>query len=357
MSDDRVKWYRKILSEDPTSRIFVELAEVLYEQGHYPEAAEVCRKGLTLHPTSKRGRVLLGLALWQQGDAGGAEQELTIVQRDLEKNAPIYKVLAEIHWQKGQPGRACKLMDIYLNFQPQDEQARVIRYDWEEQIRNPSILAQAKETETTAETAVATAEPEEAEAASTVPGSDLPEKPGEPEAETARGIEPGTVQPMAPDRAETPAAATTTAGKEIDAEPGTTPATRDAISTDPFQEEPEPSAALEEFVDPTRRAAKVPQEPEPQPATGTKRALEETASAPEPAATAMDFEPPTEPAEAATETKDTATILARTLESWQSRIMQRHSSPSEPEPILDEPGRTSLKRLLRADRQGRAISQ
>jgi hypothetical protein len=147
MGDDRVKWYRKILLEDPTSRIFVELAEVLYSQGHFQEVIEVCRQGLKLHPTNKRARVMLGLALWREGDSLESERELTIVQKDLEKNAPIYKVLAEIRWQKGQPGHACRLLDTYLHLQPEDMEARSLRHQWEDQIRNPPIPPDTEETE------------------------------------------------------------------------------------------------------------------------------------------------------------------------------------------------------------------
>lgn len=187
MSDDHVKWYRKILVEDPTSRIFVDLAEVLYSQGHFRQVIEVCRRGLELHPTSNRARVLLGLALWREGDPVRSEQELTSVQNELEKNAPIYQVLAEIHWRKGQPGRACKLMDIYLHLQPDDSFARATRHRWDEEIRNPPAFLEA-----------ATAQPEPTAVAQ------QPLEVTEPT--TAAGLDPASMKEAAADTATEPTA-------------------------------------------------------------------------------------------------------------------------------------------------------
>ncbi len=135
--DDRIRWYRDILSEDPTSRIFVDLAEVLYQQGHWNDVIIVCRKGLELHPQLSRARVLLGLALWETGEREKAEQELQQVSSEFEENAVIYKALATISWETGRPGRACKFLDIYLHFHPHDDEARKRRRSWEEQLRYP----------------------------------------------------------------------------------------------------------------------------------------------------------------------------------------------------------------------------
>lgn len=298
MSDDRVKWYRKILSEDPTSRIFVELAEVLYAQGHYPEVAEVCREGLHLHPASKRARVLLGLALWQQGEAAGAEQELTIVQKDLEKNAPIYKVLAEIHWQKGQPGRACKLMDIYLNFQPGDMQARSTRHQWEEQIRNPPLPPKASESEPT------------------------------PEPAADRHIPTVSAEPTILEQNQAP-----------DVPPFKTH----------IEQSPEPASALEALVELEEPQAEQPRAIESE-ATTTELEPETPGSGLEPAAeSATHFNPPPEQPEMVDESAGSGPDLTGALQNWQARLMKRPPPPDQPEPVLDGPSRTTLRRLLRGD--------
>jgi tetratricopeptide (TPR) repeat protein len=58
----QVEKYELILSADPRSRIFVDLARALLERGDHERAAEVIRAGLVHHPESVPGRVLLGRA-------------------------------------------------------------------------------------------------------------------------------------------------------------------------------------------------------------------------------------------------------------------------------------------------------
>lgn len=58
----QVEKYELILSADPRSRIFVDLARALIERGDAERAIEVVRAGLVHHPDSVQARVLLGRA-------------------------------------------------------------------------------------------------------------------------------------------------------------------------------------------------------------------------------------------------------------------------------------------------------
>ncbi len=58
----QVEKYELILSADPRSRIFVDLARALNERGDHERAVEVLKAGLVHHPGSVQARVLLGRA-------------------------------------------------------------------------------------------------------------------------------------------------------------------------------------------------------------------------------------------------------------------------------------------------------
>lgn len=301
MIDDRVTWYRKILTEDPTSRIFVELAEVLFAQGDFRQVIEVCRQGLELHPTSNRARVLLGLALWRENDLAGAERELTSVQNELEKNAPIYRVLAEIQWSKGHLGRACKLMDTYLHLQSDDHDARATKHRWDEEIRNPPALFEAVK-----------AQPEPAA---------VPQQPTEfAEPTSVSGLDPTVMKETA-----APAAAEPTA-------PAAEPRERlaPAMETDP----------------PTGSEPAVPMAAPPDAApqsTGGDTEIVAPEAAPAPSETTVSAAPAPAPA------SDLVTMLAQ----WRADL-SRPEPPRPPlEPILDQDLRSRLKSLLATARATR----
>jgi predicted Zn-dependent protease len=83
MAPSLVEKYEQILAADPRSRIFVELAKALVDQGEHGRAIEVCRNGLEHHPSSVLGRVIWGRALLESGDRDGAlEQFETAVAID-----------------------------------------------------------------------------------------------------------------------------------------------------------------------------------------------------------------------------------------------------------------------------------
>jgi predicted Zn-dependent protease len=75
MASSLVEKYEQILAADPRSRIFVELAKALVEQGEHARAVEVCRAGLEHHPSSILGRVIWGRALLESRDRIGAFQQ------------------------------------------------------------------------------------------------------------------------------------------------------------------------------------------------------------------------------------------------------------------------------------------
>ncbi|MCK8603039.1 tetratricopeptide repeat protein [Desulfoferrobacter suflitae] len=108
---------RSVLSQDPSSQLFVPLAQEFCARQLWKEAVETCRRGLIYHPHHFRGRVLLGWALFELGEEQEAEALLTEACKELERNAVIYRILAELAQKRGDSDQAWRLMHIYHSLQ------------------------------------------------------------------------------------------------------------------------------------------------------------------------------------------------------------------------------------------------
>jgi tetratricopeptide (TPR) repeat protein len=98
---DEVELYRQMLTKDPSSQVFVYLAEALFERSMYTEAIETCLNGLRLHPHDLRARVILGLSYLRTEKLDRAESELLRAKEILEINMATYHGLAELYERKG----------------------------------------------------------------------------------------------------------------------------------------------------------------------------------------------------------------------------------------------------------------
>ena len=101
---DIVKQYEELLKLDPGSIAFAPLAEELCYRGFWEGAVKVCRQGLTHHPQHLRGRVLLGWALKELGESDEAEKVLVEVEGEVQKNALLFRLLAELAKKAGRFG-------------------------------------------------------------------------------------------------------------------------------------------------------------------------------------------------------------------------------------------------------------
>lgn len=116
---------RYLVEHDPSSQLFVPLAEEFCSRKLWPEAVATCRRGLALHPRQFRIRVLLGWALWEQGQTKEAESLLAEARKELEKSAVIYKILARAAESRGDSVQAWRLMHIYQCLQPSEPRPAV----------------------------------------------------------------------------------------------------------------------------------------------------------------------------------------------------------------------------------------
>ncbi len=115
---DIVKRYEELLKLDPGSIAFAPLAEELCYRGFWEGALKVCRQGLTHHPHHLRGRVLLGWALKELGEHEEAAAVLEEVEGEIQKNALLFRLLAELAKRSGDADRAERLLLIHQNLQP-----------------------------------------------------------------------------------------------------------------------------------------------------------------------------------------------------------------------------------------------
>jgi tetratricopeptide (TPR) repeat protein len=98
---DELELYQQMMSKDPSSQIFVYLAEALLEKEMYKEAIETCLNGLRLRPHDLRARVILGVSYLRTGELDRAERELLKAKEMLEINTVTYRALAELYDKKG----------------------------------------------------------------------------------------------------------------------------------------------------------------------------------------------------------------------------------------------------------------
>jgi tetratricopeptide (TPR) repeat protein len=119
-----IEKYQQILAADPRSRIFVELARALLDQGDARRAMEVCRAGLEHHPQSIQGRVIWGRALLAAGDAVGAHEQFDVAI-GIDPGTPYgYNLVGEALVAAGRFKEALPVLTRAAELQPADAQAR-----------------------------------------------------------------------------------------------------------------------------------------------------------------------------------------------------------------------------------------
>ncbi len=126
-----VEKYEQVLSGDPASTVFVELAKALIERGEHSRAIEVCQTGLGFHPKSIVGRVLWGKALIQLGKPSEAMNQFDLASNIEKDNPHAYNLIGEVLLQKGLYRSALPILRKAAALQPNDGRIR----QWLEQTR------------------------------------------------------------------------------------------------------------------------------------------------------------------------------------------------------------------------------
>ena len=143
--DYRIEQLRYQLREDPSSRLFFQLGELLRKEGLPGDAVTILHKGLSKHPRYVAAWVSLGRALLTLGDHDEAEKAL---ERALEldpENGVAARVVGEAAIARGDWLRAVKALKLARGLSPRDralnERIRYVeaRLDERGELVTPSV--------------------------------------------------------------------------------------------------------------------------------------------------------------------------------------------------------------------------
>ncbi len=98
-SSPRITELEKRLKKDPSSLIFVQLAEEYRRSGANEQAIQICRDGLLRHPTYISANMLLGRVYFEMRRFKEARTELEKVIVAAPENLMAHRMLGDIHWQ------------------------------------------------------------------------------------------------------------------------------------------------------------------------------------------------------------------------------------------------------------------
>lgn len=124
---DRLTQLRTRWQGDPSSRVFLQLAEEYRHLGRVQEALEVLDSGLKEHPGYLSALVAKGRCLLELGDA---EKARTVLERVVQQDATqmvANKLLVRAYLETGEPGRAGQRLDLYSLLNDSDPEIDELR--------------------------------------------------------------------------------------------------------------------------------------------------------------------------------------------------------------------------------------
>jgi tetratricopeptide (TPR) repeat protein len=92
---------RRRVQQDPSSIAFAQLAEEYRRASMFQEAVDVCRAGLSVHPSYLSARVTLGRALVELQQFDEAQHELEHVLQSAPENLAAIRGLADVYHRQG----------------------------------------------------------------------------------------------------------------------------------------------------------------------------------------------------------------------------------------------------------------
>src|ERR1700726_4874112 len=124
---DRLTQLRARWQGDPSSRVFLQLAEEYRHLGRVQDALHVLDAGLKEHPGYLSALVAKGRCLLELGDAGAARGVLErVVQQDATQMV-ANKLLVRAYLETGEPERAGQRLDLYSLLNDSDPEIAELR--------------------------------------------------------------------------------------------------------------------------------------------------------------------------------------------------------------------------------------
>lgn len=114
----RIEAYRRELSQDPRSLVFIGLAETLNRLSEWDEAARVARKGLEAHPDSVAGRLALAVAEAGRDNIRDALEQIKSALIIDQENPRALALMGSLLLQKGLAKRAIQFLSQAAKLAP-----------------------------------------------------------------------------------------------------------------------------------------------------------------------------------------------------------------------------------------------
>jgi tetratricopeptide (TPR) repeat protein len=124
---DRLTQLRNRWESDPSSRIFLQLAEEYRHQGRVKEALNVLEKGLKEHPGYLSALVAKGRCLVELGEPEEARGVLERVVKQDATQMVANKLLVRAYLDTGEPERARERLDLYSLLNDSDPEIEELR--------------------------------------------------------------------------------------------------------------------------------------------------------------------------------------------------------------------------------------
>jgi len=125
MALEEIEKLKERLAKDPSSKLFVPLAEEYRKAGMFDEAIEVLKNGLESQPSYMSARVSLGKIYLEKDMIEEAMAEFEQVTKAIPDNLFAHKKLAEIYKELGDPIKAVQRYELVLKLNPLDEDAKI----------------------------------------------------------------------------------------------------------------------------------------------------------------------------------------------------------------------------------------
>src|SRR4051812_33066682 len=124
---DRLTQLKNRWEADPSSRVFLQLAEEYRHQGRVKEALEVLDRGLREHPGYLSALVAKGRCHLELGEPEPAKAVLERVVKQDATQMVANKLLVRAHLETGEPERARERLDLYSLLNDSDPEIDELR--------------------------------------------------------------------------------------------------------------------------------------------------------------------------------------------------------------------------------------
>jgi tetratricopeptide (TPR) repeat protein len=131
------------LQKDPSSKLFVPLAEEYVKSGLLDEAMSVLKEGLQIHPTYLTARVSLGKVYLQKGLISDAKGEFEGVIKLNPDNLLAHRKLAKIYKDEGHLEASKASCNVVLSQSPADKEMKALLAETEKMLLEAPPVVEA----------------------------------------------------------------------------------------------------------------------------------------------------------------------------------------------------------------------